>query len=72
MADRTAAGIFGKIFDILAKHPTEQNITTANELWTKCDDYDFTIDQMNCDSSLLNLGLARIDPDNENWVLYNV
>jgi len=71
MADRTAAEIFGRAFELLSEKPTQDSIDLAEKLWENTNDYDFTADQMGCDGALLILGLARVDPDNLNWVIYN-
>lgn len=65
MADRTSAGLFGKVFELLAKNPTEENKTNALEFWAMRGDYDFSEYQMYCDDSLITLGLAEkgIDPE---------
>ena len=60
MADRTSAGIYGKIFNILAKNPTEEDKAIAAELWQDKNDFDFSEYQMYADESLITLGLAYL------------
>jgi len=64
VADRTSAGLFGLFFDLLAENPTEEHKTMAQEIWRATRAYDFSPYQMDCDDSLLTLGLARkgLDP----------
>lgn len=73
MADRTSARLFGKIFELLAKNPSEENKAIAKEIWPLRGDYDFNEYQMYADDHLLKLGLARIGPDplsREETILY--
>lgn len=64
MADRTSAGLFGKIFEYLAKNINKNSIEFANELFEMTYDYDFNTYQMYCDDALIKLGLAKeIDND---------
>lgn len=65
MSDRTSAGIFGRIFNLLAKNPTEENKTIAKEIFDEKGEYDFSNYQMDADDALIVLGLARteIDPN---------
>jgi len=69
MADRTSAVLFGKIFDILAADQYEE---LARKLWDLKSSYDFSSYQMNCDESLIKLGLARkdIDPEGRYTIRY--
>lgn len=64
MADRTSAKVFGKVFTLLAKNPTEEHKAIAAELWPEIQEYDFSEYQMYCDDALKALGLARdgVDP----------
>lgn len=64
MADRTSAGLFGKIFTLLAKNPTDEHKKIAAEIWPETNEYDFSSSQMYCDDALIALDLARngIDP----------
>lgn len=64
MQDRASAAVFGKIFKLLAKNPTEERKNIAAEIMTVTHEYDFTSDQMHCDDALISLDLARngIDP----------
>lgn len=59
MADRTSAGVFGKIFELLAKNPTEENKAMALEIWPLQWEYDFNEYQMYADDALIKLGLAK-------------
>lgn len=65
MADRTSARLFGKIFDLLAKNPTEEHKAIAKEIYAETIDYDFRNYQMYADESLIILELAKkgIDTD---------
>jgi hypothetical protein len=65
MADRTAAAIFGMIFEKLAKNPTAENKELAKEIFGELGGYDFNEYQMYVDDALITLGLARrgLDPD---------
>lgn len=63
MADRTSAGLFGKIFELLAKNPTEEHKKIALEIWPLQSDYDFNQYQMYADDSLKTLGLAKLGVD---------
>lgn len=64
MADRNSAEIFGVIFKRLASDPTDQHKQWALDFWSFGRCYDFSWDQMHCDSALKILGLARdgVDP----------
>jgi len=73
MADRTSAALFGKIFDLLAKNPSDENKAIAKEIWPMSCDYDFAPYQMNADESLIKLGLAKmgkLDGEDEDGVIY--
>lgn len=73
MADRTSAKLFGTIFDLLAKNPTDEKKAIAKEIWPLHSEYDFSEYQMNCDDSLIKLGLAKEGPDpdsGETCILY--
>jgi hypothetical protein len=59
VADRTAADIFGHVFELLAEDPTEANKALARRLWPKRRAYDFHPRQMGADDALIALGLAR-------------
>ncbi len=65
MADRTSAGVFGTIFGLLAKNPTDDHKAIAKEIWPLTGNYDFSEYQMEADDDLITLGLAKkgIDPD---------
>ena len=64
MADRTSAGLFGKIFELLAKNPTDEHKAIAKEIFAETGDFDFNYYQMYADEALMKLGLARkgVDP----------
>jgi hypothetical protein len=64
MADRTAAGIFGKIFELLAKNPTEEHKAIAKEIFAETVYYDFGSYLMDAEEALIALDLAKkgIDP----------
>lgn len=57
MADRTSAGIFGSIFKLLAENPTDENKRLAREIYGMTLNYDFFVSQMDCNESLIKLGL---------------
>ncbi|SKA29831.1 hypothetical protein SAMN04488128_103178 [Chitinophaga eiseniae] len=59
MADRTSARLFGKIFTLLAKNPTDEHKEIAKEIYGFTDDYVFSKYQMCVDEELILLGLAR-------------
>lgn len=59
MSDRTSAGVFGKMFNLLAKNPTDEHKEIAKELWPEIQEYDFSEYQMYCDDALIALGLAK-------------
>ena len=63
MADRTSARVFGKVFRLLAKKPTDEHKAIATELWPETEEYDFSPDQMYCDDALKALGLAKMGVD---------
>ncbi|GAB3937524.1 hypothetical protein [Larkinella terrae] len=65
MADRTSARLFGKIFGLLAKNPSEEHKAIAKEVFAETDNYDFSSYQMDADDSLMALGLARLGVDPE-------
>lgn len=57
MADRTAAGAFGKIFRALSENPENKN--KALKLLEYTRHFNFTIDQMEATEALINLGVAK-------------
>lgn len=59
MSDRTSAGLFGDIFDLLAENPSKDHKAIAKKIWPKRMEYDFSDYQMGCDESLIKLGLAK-------------
>ena len=67
MADRTAAELFGEIFNMIAndvKDPKRQS-ELAEEYWNKSKGYDFDVYQMDCDEALVKLDYARQTPSEE-------
>ncbi len=75
MTDRTSAALFGKIFELLAKNPTDEHKAIAKEVFAYTGDYDFSYYQMDADDALMALGLARkgIDtryPEDGETILY--
>jgi hypothetical protein len=78
MADKTAAGIFGDIFEYLAKNPTGsiENKEFAKVLLGMANNYRFGFCEMDCDDALVALGLAQVGidpdyPDDDECVMYN-
>lgn len=65
MADRTSAGIFGRIFEYLAQKPDRRAKEFALEMWSEAGGYDFSWYQMECDDALVTLGLAKRAHDPE-------
>lgn len=65
MADRTSAHLFGTIFRLLAKNPTDEHKLIAREIYDLTGDYDFSNYQMDADEELITLGLARMGVDPE-------
>lgn len=65
MADRTSAELFGMMFEKLASNPTDEHKVWALELFERTKNYDFNEYQMDADSALETLGLARkgVDPE---------
>ena len=65
MADRTSAGLFGQIFEILAQNPTDEHKEIARRIYQLASGYDFSDCQMDADDACLALGIARrgIDPE---------
>lgn len=57
MADRTAAALFGKIFELLAKNPTEEHKSIAQEIFQEIEKFDFEPKQMYADKALIELEL---------------
>lgn len=60
MADRTSAGLFGRVFELLAKNPTEEHKQMAKEIYEFTGEYDFSPYQMSADEACLTLGIARM------------
>jgi hypothetical protein len=76
MADRTSANLFGTIFKLLAKNPTDEHKEIAKEIFAETGDYDFSNYQMDADEALIALDLAKIGinpdyPDEGETVIYN-
>ena len=67
MASDIIAGVFGKIFTILARNP-EKNKEIAKEIWDMVTDYEFDLFLMGCGNALVRLGLASMDDDG--FILY--
>jgi hypothetical protein len=60
MADRTAAAIFGMVFSALSKHAEEPWVKRlASRLWNETGEFDFSPYQIEDDSALMRLGLAK-------------
>jgi hypothetical protein len=62
MSSDIIAGVFGKIFSMLAENP-ERNETLARDVWALVPDYKFDLFLMGCDESLVKLGLAERGSD---------
>jgi hypothetical protein len=58
VSDRTSAGIYGEVFELLASDPTEQHKKWALKLWNGSFEHDFSPEQMDADKALKKLGLA--------------
>ena len=66
MADRTSAGIFATQFERLAKkEKSSERDETAREIWADTWCYDFSACQMDCPKALLELGLAKIQREDD-------
>jgi hypothetical protein len=59
MADRTAAHLFGLIFEKLAEHPHEAHKEFAMQVYEMTREYDFSPYQMYADDACMALGIAR-------------
>lgn len=70
MADRTSAALFGKLFQLLARNPTEEHKEIAAEMFDLTGEYDFSNYQMYADEACEKLGLCRIPSDPEQSVLW--
>ena len=57
MADRTAAAIFGSVFELLAEQPDNRSRVMAKKLMKLTRMYDFNPYQMECDDALDKLGI---------------
>lgn len=75
MADRSAAYLFGSVFELIDAHvPEEKRKKVALDFWNRSRDYDFSPYQMGQEDVLQRLGLARrgVDPDwpndGETWI----
>jgi len=76
MADRTSAHLFGTIFRLLAKNPSEENKTIAKEIFPLTNNYDFSNYQMDADDALIALDLAHIgtnegDDEERETIIYH-
>lgn len=58
MSDRSSAEIFGLIFEVLAKPGRFDRKKAASVIWRNTGNFDFSPYQMDCDDSLIALGLA--------------
>ena len=66
MADRTSAGIFATQFERLArKEKSDERDETAREIWADTWNYDFSACQMDCPFALVELGLAKIEREDD-------
>lgn len=65
MADRTSAKIFGEVFTMLARNPSEENRKMAQELFARTYKYDFSTDQMNADTALKILEIDTGEDEEE-------
>ena len=65
MADRTSAGLFGKIFQLLAVNPTDEHKQIASEIFDMTGEYDFSNYQMYAEEACHKLDLCRTIPDPE-------
>jgi hypothetical protein len=65
MSDRTSAGMFSTMFELLASDPTPQHISWAYKLWQYTSNFDFSSYQLYCDDALVRLKLARVRKDPE-------
>ena len=59
MADRTSAGVFGTIFELLAENPTAGHKAMAFKIYAMSRQYDFSPYQMEADEACKKLGLLR-------------
>lgn len=59
MSDRTSAGIYGGMFELLASDPSDQHKKWARKLWKSSFEHDFNPCQMEADKALQKLGLAK-------------
>lgn len=75
MADRTSADLFGYMFRMLAKSPSDEHKEMARGLWQMMRRFDFSPYQMCCNDSLIALGIAKrvSDPDrpDDSYVEYD-
>jgi hypothetical protein len=55
MADRSAARVFGSIFEVMAEDSLD---ALPLRIWNMSKRYDFSPCQMDCDDALIKLGLA--------------
>lgn len=59
MADRSAAEVFGIVFELLAEKPSRDRRDLAAEIYEYTKDYDFEFKQMGVDEALIDLELAE-------------
>ena len=72
MSDRTSAGIYSEVFELLASDPTAQHKKWALKLWKASFECDFAPEDMHCDKALKKLELAidGTDKYGDKCVLY--
>lgn len=65
MADRTSAGIFAFMFELLAENPSDSNKALALKLYNfyQAEDYDFNPSEMYVSESCLKLQIAKLRKD---------
>lgn len=63
MADRSGAEIFGTVFQIISGDLGLSREELAARVWREIKNYDFTEDQMGVDDALVELDLAKREPD---------
>jgi hypothetical protein len=66
MGDSSGAYLFGMLFDRLAKEPDDDRRKKLVQFfWKEAGSHDFSDCEMECDDSLVKLGLAKENPDPE-------
>lgn len=68
MSDRTSAGIFAYVFELLAENPSDEHKAIALKLYNFyiAQDYDFSPREMYAGEACLKLGLAKVRKDRTN------